>query len=93
MYLAIPVCLYASERLIRALRSSIKPVTIQKVQNCNYTYTYIYFIMEMYLIMLLDDAGSSLSRKCAGTSHVKASGFQIQEWAIHVCQLCCCFSI
>ncbi|KAJ4728925.1 putative Respiratory burst oxidase [Melia azedarach] len=31
MYLAIPVCLYASERLIRALRSSIKPVTIQKV--------------------------------------------------------------
>ncbi|XP_031277316.1 respiratory burst oxidase homolog protein C [Pistacia vera] len=31
MYLAIPIILYASERLIRALRSSIKPVTIEKV--------------------------------------------------------------
>ncbi|KAJ6358582.1 hypothetical protein OIU76_000321 [Salix suchowensis] len=31
MYLAVPVVLYASERLIRALRSSIKAVTIQKV--------------------------------------------------------------
>ncbi|KAL9335503.1 hypothetical protein Peur_072684 [Populus x canadensis] len=31
MYLAVPVILYGSERLIRALRSSIKAVTIQKV--------------------------------------------------------------
>ncbi|KDP22507.1 hypothetical protein JCGZ_26338 [Jatropha curcas] len=31
MYLAVPVILYASERLTRALRSSIKPVTIKKV--------------------------------------------------------------
>lgn len=31
MYLAIPIILYASERLTRALRSSIKPVTIKKV--------------------------------------------------------------
>ncbi|KAM7273818.1 hypothetical protein ACFE04_028482 [Oxalis oulophora] len=31
MYLAVPVILYASERFIRALRSSIKAVTIQKV--------------------------------------------------------------
>ncbi|XP_047331930.1 respiratory burst oxidase homolog protein C-like [Impatiens glandulifera] len=31
MYLAIPITLYACERLIRAFRSSIKPVTIQKV--------------------------------------------------------------
>ncbi|KAH9770379.1 respiratory burst oxidase [Citrus sinensis] len=31
MYLAIPICLYATERLIRALRSSIKAVSIQKV--------------------------------------------------------------
>ncbi|KAI9156911.1 hypothetical protein LWI28_013992 [Acer negundo] len=31
MYLAIPVCLYACERLIRAFRSSIKPVKILKV--------------------------------------------------------------
>ncbi|KAF9671803.1 hypothetical protein SADUNF_Sadunf12G0086600 [Salix dunnii] len=31
MYLAVPVVLYGSERLIRALRSSIKAVTIQKV--------------------------------------------------------------
>ncbi|KAH7578482.1 hypothetical protein JRO89_XS01G0387300 [Xanthoceras sorbifolium] len=31
MYLAIPICLYAYERLIRALRSSINPVIIQKV--------------------------------------------------------------
>ncbi|CAN1133276.1 Respiratory burst oxidase homolog protein C [Linum perenne] len=31
MYLAVPVVLYASERLTRALRSSIKPVTISKV--------------------------------------------------------------
>ncbi|XP_038685855.1 respiratory burst oxidase homolog protein C-like [Tripterygium wilfordii] len=31
MYLAVPVTLYACERLIRALRSSIKAVTIQKV--------------------------------------------------------------
>ncbi|KAH7578483.1 hypothetical protein JRO89_XS01G0387400 [Xanthoceras sorbifolium] len=31
MYLAIPLCLYGCERLIRALRSSIKPVNILKV--------------------------------------------------------------
>ncbi|CAK7336885.1 unnamed protein product [Dovyalis caffra] len=31
MYLAVPVLLYGSERLIRALRSSIKAVNIQKV--------------------------------------------------------------
>ncbi|KAH7548473.1 hypothetical protein ACOSP7_031674 [Xanthoceras sorbifolium] len=31
MYLAVPVLLYASERLIRAFRSSIKPVKIVKV--------------------------------------------------------------
>ncbi|KAK4792973.1 hypothetical protein SAY86_023408 [Trapa natans] len=31
MYLAVPMILYASERLIRAFRSSIKPVKIQKV--------------------------------------------------------------
>ncbi|KAJ8772388.1 hypothetical protein K2173_027565 [Erythroxylum novogranatense] len=31
MYLAVPIILYASERLTRALRSSIKPVTIKKV--------------------------------------------------------------
>ncbi|KAI9176921.1 hypothetical protein LWI28_008722 [Acer negundo] len=31
MYLAIPICLYGCERLIRALRSSIKPVNILKV--------------------------------------------------------------
>ncbi|KAL1216064.1 Respiratory burst oxidase-like protein D [Cardamine amara subsp. amara] len=31
MYLAVPILLYASERLIRALRSSIKPVKILKV--------------------------------------------------------------
>lgn len=31
MYLTIPVVLYACERLVRALRSSIKPVKIQKV--------------------------------------------------------------
>ncbi|PON91750.1 Respiratory burst oxidase [Trema orientale] len=31
MYLAVPVCLYACERLIRALRSSIKAVKILKV--------------------------------------------------------------
>ncbi|KAI3977161.1 hypothetical protein MKX01_035891 [Papaver californicum] len=31
MYLAVPVALYASERLTRALRSSIKPVKILKV--------------------------------------------------------------
>ncbi|KAG5230440.1 respiratory burst oxidase family protein [Salix suchowensis] len=31
MYLTVPVLLYASERFIRALRSSIKAVTIQKV--------------------------------------------------------------
>jgi respiratory burst oxidase len=31
MYLAVPVSLYACERLIRALRSSIKPVKILKV--------------------------------------------------------------
>ncbi|GAV73416.1 Ferric_reduct domain-containing protein/FAD_binding_8 domain-containing protein/NAD_binding_6 domain-containing protein/NADPH_Ox domain-containing protein/EF_hand_4 domain-containing protein [Cephalotus follicularis] len=31
MYLAVPITLYSCERLIRALRSSIKAVTIQKV--------------------------------------------------------------
>lgn len=31
MYLAVPVLLYASERLIRALRSSVRPVKILKV--------------------------------------------------------------
>ncbi|KAK9080589.1 hypothetical protein SSX86_000347 [Deinandra increscens subsp. villosa] len=31
MYLAVPILLYASERLIRALRSSVKPVKILKV--------------------------------------------------------------
>ncbi|KAF2321357.1 hypothetical protein GH714_040429 [Hevea brasiliensis] len=31
MYLVVPIILYASERLTRALRSSIKPVTIKKV--------------------------------------------------------------
>ncbi|CAH2079857.1 unnamed protein product [Thlaspi arvense] len=31
MYLAVPILLYASERLIRAFRSSIKPVKILKV--------------------------------------------------------------
>ncbi|XP_002511059.2 respiratory burst oxidase homolog protein C [Ricinus communis] len=31
MYLAVPIIIYASERLTRALRSSIKPVTIKKV--------------------------------------------------------------
>ncbi|KAK3183300.1 hypothetical protein Dsin_030586 [Dipteronia sinensis] len=31
MYLVIPICLYGCERLIRALRSSIKPVCILKV--------------------------------------------------------------
>ncbi|KAL5833937.1 hypothetical protein ACOSQ3_017614 [Xanthoceras sorbifolium] len=31
MYLSIPICLYAYERLIRALRSSIKPINIQNV--------------------------------------------------------------
>lgn len=31
MYLAVPVLLYAGERLIRAFRSSIRPVKIQKV--------------------------------------------------------------
>ncbi|XP_009404193.2 respiratory burst oxidase homolog protein B [Musa acuminata AAA Group] len=31
MYLAIPVILYASERLVRALRSSVRPVKILKV--------------------------------------------------------------
>ncbi|XP_071692611.1 respiratory burst oxidase homolog protein C-like [Rutidosis leptorrhynchoides] len=31
MYLAIPILLYASERLIRALRSTVKPVKILKV--------------------------------------------------------------
>ncbi|XP_065872086.1 respiratory burst oxidase homolog protein C-like [Euphorbia lathyris] len=31
MYLAVPLLLYASERLTRALRSSIKPVAIKKV--------------------------------------------------------------
>ena len=36
MYLAVPVILYGSERLIRALRSSIKAVTIQKVIDFNH---------------------------------------------------------
>ena len=31
MYIAIPVILYATERLIRAFRSSIRPVKILKV--------------------------------------------------------------
>ncbi|KAK4764169.1 hypothetical protein SAY87_013607 [Trapa incisa] len=31
MYLTVPVILYTSERLLRALRSSVKPVKIQKV--------------------------------------------------------------
>lgn len=31
MYLAVPICLYACERLIRALRSSVKAVKILKV--------------------------------------------------------------
>jgi hypothetical protein len=31
MYLAVPLALYVCERLIRALRSSIEPVTILKV--------------------------------------------------------------
>lgn len=31
MYLAVPVTLYACERLIRLFRSSIKPVKILKV--------------------------------------------------------------
>lgn len=33
MYLAVPVVLYACERLIRAFRSGIKPVKILKVRN------------------------------------------------------------
>lgn len=31
MYLSVPVILYGSERLIRALRSSVRPVRILKV--------------------------------------------------------------
>ena len=38
MYLAVPILLYGSERLIRAFRSSIKPVKIVKVR-----YTYLDF--------------------------------------------------
>lgn len=33
MYLAVPIVLYGCERLIRAFRSSIKPVKILKVIN------------------------------------------------------------
>jgi len=39
MYLTVPVMLYGSERFIRALRSSIKAVTIQKVTILNHFYT------------------------------------------------------
>lgn len=35
MYLAVPMTLYACERLIRFFRSSIKPVKILKVFNTN----------------------------------------------------------
>ena len=33
MYLAVPVTLYAGERLVRVFRSSIKPVKILKVSS------------------------------------------------------------
>jgi hypothetical protein len=38
MYLTVPVMLYGGERFIRALRSSIKAVTIQKVTIFNHFY-------------------------------------------------------
>lgn len=41
MYLAVPIIIYACERLTRALRSSIKPVKIQKV--------YIYIYIDRYM--------------------------------------------
>ena len=44
MYLAVPMLLYASERLLRALRSSIKPVKILKVIKI-YIYIYIYIYL------------------------------------------------
>lgn len=57
MYLAIPICLYATERLIRALRSSIKAVSIQKVIKEMWTvnkefFTCMYVIKFVILFML-----------------------------------------
>lgn len=50
MYLAVPLTLYAGERLVRALRSSIKPVKILKVNNLK-SYIFIVFMLEKtYLI-------------------------------------------
>lgn len=36
MYLAVPLALYICERLIRAFRSSVEPVSILKVNNSSY---------------------------------------------------------
>lgn len=95
MYLAVPVLLYAGERTTRALRSSIKAVTIQKVYNMNCCGNSININNSILSLIeyCAQNAGGYLSWKCVGTSHVKASRVQIQEWTVHVRELCCCVSI
>lgn len=97
MYLAVPLALYVCERLIRALRSSIQPVTIIKVITifchiCICIHLVYIANIEEHLILFYTE-GCCLSWKCLVTSHVQARGIQLQKRAIHVCQLCCSVAI
>lgn len=94
MYLAVPVLLYACERLIRAFRSGYKTVRISKV----YPYSLLFVCLPWKLTnyMLIEKgklSGCCVSWKCSGITNVKASWIQIHKWAVHICELFCNFSL
>lgn len=61
MYLAIPIILYASERLTRALRSSIKPVTIKKVNSLIFFFIKLLFFFPFLKVGVRESLESGLS--------------------------------
>ena len=80
----VPVVIYLSERLVRALRSRIETVKILKVEFINFCLLKYSSLTRIYLYY---STGWSVTRETLIASYVKTRQLQIQKRTIHVSQM------
>jgi len=91
MYIAIPVLLYAGERVLRIIRSRIHDVKVLEVNSNPMIYflvlTIIYILEVGFIWFVHISIGKYLPWESSIVEATKACRLPVSKWNVHICSV------